>query len=70
VRGVWRTVLAGWELARLAVASGAARRSRYWAWRRETAFGGPRTLTLAERRRAMIDFALWSRRMRALTRKP
>lgn len=70
MRGLRRAVLAAWELARLAVTAGAARRSRYWAWRRETAFGGPRKLTLSERRRAVTDFALWSRRMRALTRRP
>jgi len=70
VRSAWRTLLACCELARLAVTAGAARKSRYWAWRRETAFGGPRDLTRAERRHALIEFALWSRRMRALTRRP
>ena len=42
-------------------------RSRYWRWRRETAFGGPRKLTRRERAHAQREFALWARAMRRHT---
>lgn len=67
MKSVWRWCVASFELARIAVAGGYRPGSRYWAWRRETAFGGPRRLRASERRAALYHFALWSRRMRRFT---
>ena len=62
-----RTLLAWWEMARLVLTGRYKRGSRYWAWRQDTAFGGPRKLSRSERARALRDFALWTRAMRRHT---
>ncbi len=57
-----------WELLLLAARSRFRMRSRYWNWRRETAFGGGAgdRPTPAEVRRAVIDYGRWVFRMKRL----
>lgn len=55
-----------WELALMAMRSRCRLRSRYWRWRRETAFGNdPEHMPpAAERRRQILAFARWAYRMK------
>ncbi len=62
-----KRVVVWYELARLVLSGDYRRGSRYWAWRRNTAFGGPRKLTRAQRSRALREFVLWVRTMRGAT---
>jgi hypothetical protein len=66
---LWRTIRGYWALARFGVRDRYRPGSRYWKWRRDTAFGGPRRLPGREKREAMREFALWSDQMRRFTRK-
>jgi hypothetical protein len=62
-----------WELMLIGVRSHLGGR-RYWAWRRETAFGNQtanvknRTISLSarDRLRAMMRFGMWVRRMKRM----
>lgn len=67
---VWRSIRGALALARLGLRDRYRPNSRYWRWRRDTAFGGPRRLSARERRRAMREFALWSNDMRRFTKDP
>lgn len=50
----------------LGLATGFRRRGAYWRWREETAFGAEpsRWPSASARRRAMLEYAAWSWRMR------
>lgn len=70
MRSLWRLLVAGLELSRLAWALRFRLSGPYMRWREETAFGHERSRWpgAAERRRAIIDYANWCASMRRLSR--
>ncbi|MFO0827965.1 MAG: hypothetical protein U0572_07415 [Phycisphaerales bacterium] len=71
MRWLTRHAIAGWELARLALAVRFRLRGDYLRWRFETAFGhdATRMPSPSERRRAIVDYAVWTARMKSLRRR-
>lgn len=65
-----RRVIATLAALRLGLATGFRFRGKYWRWRLETAFGNDpgRMPDARERREAMVDYLVWTHRMRALMR--
>jgi len=65
-----RRVIAAFAALRLGLATGFRVRGKYWRWRLETAFGNDpaRMPGARERREAMIDYLVWTHRMRSLMR--
>lgn len=63
-----RLLVAGLELVRLAFERRGDFKSDYWRWRWETAAGDGAGITPEKKRRAIIDYALWRRRMRGMGR--
>ena len=62
-RNVWSLLGGLLALARLATLGALSRRSRYWQWRRQTAFGKfPVSRRL--RFRAVLDYGRWVHAMR------
>lgn len=62
-----RDTLGGlWELFRLALRSRFRMHNRYWAWRRETAFGTDAAHMPSRRNRfrAILDYGRWVSRMK------
>jgi hypothetical protein len=55
-----------WCLVMLAMRGALGRRSHYWKWRDETAFGHPpaQRPSLPKRLRAMLDYGRWVYRMK------
>jgi hypothetical protein len=55
-----------WCLLSLALRGALSRRSRYWKWRQETAFGSDaaRRPAIRQRVRAMLDYGRWVYRMK------
>jgi hypothetical protein len=65
-----RRVIAAVSALRLGFATGFRLRGAYWRWRLETAFGTDpgRMPDARERREAMVDYLVWTHRMRKLMR--
>lgn len=65
-----RRVIAAFAALRLGLATGFRFRGTYWRWRLETAFGNDpaRRPDARERREAMVDYLVWTHRMRKLMR--
>lgn len=65
-----RRLIAALAAVRLGLATGFRFRGGYWRWRLETAFGNDpgRMPGARERREAMVDYLVWTHRMRALMR--
>jgi hypothetical protein len=63
---IGETVGGLWCLASLALRGALGKRSHYWKWRDETAFGRDpaRRPPLRERCRAMLDYGRWVYRMK------
>lgn len=62
------TPAACWQLLRLLALSRFRLKGRYWAWRRQTAFGRGLPETRSERLRTTLDYGRWIARMRNLGR--
>ncbi len=65
-----RRLVAVLAALRLGLATGFRFRGKYWRWRLETAFGNDpgRMPDARERREAMVDYLVWTHRMRAIMR--
>jgi len=66
VRHLIDTACGLYELARLFVISRGRMRGAYWSWRRSTAMGDGSTLSPAQRKSAILEYARWIRRMRRM----
>ena len=60
-----------WELVRLGAKTRFRLRGKYWRWRMETAFGTQKSKMppRSERRKAILEYARWVRRMRREMRR-
>ncbi len=65
-----RRLVAALAALRLGFATGFRVRGAYWRWRLETAFGNDpdRMPDARARREAMVDYLVWTQRMRKLMR--
>lgn len=65
-----RRLVAALAALRLGLATGFRMRGAYWRWRLETAFGTDpdRMPDARARREAMVDYLVWTHRMRTLMR--
>ncbi len=66
MRAVLDTLGGWWQLLCMGLRGGLSRKSAYWRWRQETAFGSdPDAMpSRRERWRAMLDYGRWVHRMK------
>ena len=71
IRHAHDTLRGLWCLLSMAAATRFRMRGPYWSWRRETAFGSDpaRWPAARERRRAILEYARWAGRLRAMARR-